>query len=219
MNSDAHSDFLIQTLQDTLVLPVLVIETPEDALPLAEALLEGGCRSVEVTLRSTAALDAIERIAKQLPEVVVGAGTLTAPEHFRQAKDAGARYGISPGTTESLLDAADANDFPYIPAAATASEVLRLRERGYRLQKLFPASAAGGPALLKALHGPIPDVAFCPTGGISLDNMGDYLSLPNVKGVGGSWLAPKDLVQAKDWPAITARTKEARAKAQAVLAA
>ncbi|KLN59664.1 2-dehydro-3-deoxyphosphogluconate aldolase [Kiloniella spongiae] len=198
-----HQNFLGRTLEQAVILPVLVIERVEDAIPLAEALLEGGCNSVEVTLRSDAALASMEKIATYLPELTLGAGTLLECEQFQQVKDAGASYALSPGTTKKLALAAIDADFAYVPAAATPSEILELRELGYRIQKLFPAGASGGIEMLRSLSSPIADVRFCPTGGVSTANVQDYLKQSNVICVGGSWLAPKDLVAEKNWSAIT----------------
>ncbi|WP_417432787.1 bifunctional 4-hydroxy-2-oxoglutarate aldolase/2-dehydro-3-deoxy-phosphogluconate aldolase [Kiloniella sp.] len=198
-----HQNFLSKTLEQAVILPVLVIERVEDAIPLAEALLEGGCNSVEVTLRSEAALASMEQIATHLPELTLGAGTLLECEQFQQVKDAGARYALSPGTTKKLALAAIDSDLAYVPAAATPSEILELRELGFKIQKLFPAGASGGIEMLKSLSSPIADVRFCPTGGVSTANVQDYLQQPNVICVGGSWLAPKDLVAEKNWSAIT----------------
>ena len=198
-----HQNFLSKTLEQAVILPVLVIERVEDAIPLAEALLEGGCTSVEVTLRSEAALASMEKISAHLPELTLGAGTLLECEQFQQVKDAGASYALSPGTTKNLALAAIDSDLAYVPAAATPSEVLELRELGFKIQKLFPAGASGGIEMLKSLSSPIADVRFCPTGGVSTANVQDYLQQPNVICVGGSWLAPKDLVAEKNWAAIT----------------
>ncbi|WP_254054939.1 bifunctional 4-hydroxy-2-oxoglutarate aldolase/2-dehydro-3-deoxy-phosphogluconate aldolase [Kiloniella sp. EL199] len=198
-----HQSFLSKTLEQAIILPVLVIERVEDAIPLAEALLAGGCNSVEVTLRSDAALAAMEKIAINLPELTLGAGTLLECEQFQQVKDAGASYALSPGATKKLAQAAIDADFAYVPAAATPSEILELRELGYKIQKLFPAGASGGIEMLKSLSSPIADVRFCPTGGVSTENVQDYLKQPNVICVGGSWLAPKNLITEKNWAAIT----------------
>ena len=186
-----HQKFLSATLEQAVILPVLVIERVEDAIPLAEALLAGGCNSVEVTLRSEAALASMEKIATHLPELTLGAGTLLECEQFQQVKDAGASYALSPGTTEKLALAAIDSNLAYVPAAATPSEVLELRELGFKIQKLFPAGASGGIEMLKSLSSPIADVRFCPTGGVSESNCKAYLQLDNVRCVGGSWVVPK----------------------------
>ncbi|WP_333712344.1 bifunctional 4-hydroxy-2-oxoglutarate aldolase/2-dehydro-3-deoxy-phosphogluconate aldolase [Yoonia sp.] len=190
------------------VVPVLVIEDAATAADLARALVAGGLPALEVTLRTPAALDAIREMA-QVPGGVVGAGTLLTPKDVENAKAAGATFGVSPGATDKLLDACEANDLPLLPGAATASEAMRLLERGYRVQKFFPAEANGGAAALKAIGAPMPQVKFCPTGGVTRANAPHYLGLSNTLCVGGSWVAPKDLVQAGDWAGITALAAEA----------
>ena len=192
------------------VVPVLVIDDAASAADLAQALINGGLPALEVTLRTPAALDAIREMAK-VEGGVVGAGTLLTPKDVEAAKAAGATFGVSPGATDILLDACEANDLPLLPGAATSSEVMRLLERGYTVQKFFPAEANGGAPALKAIGAPIPQVRFCPTGGVSLKNANDYLSLGNTLCVGGSWVAPKDKVTAGDWTGITALAKEAAA--------
>ena len=190
------------------VVPVLVIDDASTAADLARALVAGGLPALEVTLRTPAALDAIREMAS-VPGGVVGAGTLLTPKDVEAAKEAGATFGVSPGATDRLLDACEANDLPLLPGIATASEAMRLLERGYSVQKFFPAEANGGAPALKAIGAPIPQVKFCPTGGVSLKNANDYLSLSNTLCVGGSWVAPKDMVQARDWAGITALAHEA----------
>ena len=192
------------------VVPVLVIDDLAHAAKLAQALVAGGLPALEVTLRTPAALDAI-RAMSQVPGGVVGAGTLLTPADVKAAKAAGARFGVSPGTTERLLDACAEYDLPLLPGAATASEVMALLEKGYTVQKYFPAEQAGGAAYLKSIGSPIPQVKFCPTGGISLKNARDYLSLSNILCVGGSWVAPKDAMARGDWTAITRLAAEAAA--------
>ena len=192
------------------VVPVLVVEDASVAADLANALITGGLPALEVTLRTPAALDVIREMA-QVPGGVVGAGTLLTPKDVENAKAAGATFGVSPGVTDILLDACEANDVPLLPGIATATEAMRLLERGYTVQKFFPAEANGGAAALKGIGGPIPQVKFCPTGGVSLANAKSYLSLSNTLCVGGSWVAPKDMVNAKDWAGITALAKEAAA--------
>ncbi len=192
------------------VVPVLVIDDLAHAAKLAQALVAGGLPALEVTLRTPAALDAI-RAMSQVPGGVVGAGTLLTPADVKAAKAAGARFGVSPGTTERLLDACAEYDLPLLPGAATASEVMALLEKGYTVQKFFPAEQAGGAAYLKSIGSPIPQVKFCPTGGISLKNARDYLSLSNILCVGGSWVAPKDAMARGDWTAITSLAAEAAA--------
>ncbi|WP_444919815.1 bifunctional 4-hydroxy-2-oxoglutarate aldolase/2-dehydro-3-deoxy-phosphogluconate aldolase [Microbulbifer sp. CnH-101-G] len=198
-------------LQSAGVVPVLVIEQAEDALPLAEALLKGGLKVLEVTLRTEAALAAVEQIAKHLPEAHVGTGTVLNSDDLRRSVDAGAGFMVSPGATEKLLAAADESDVPLLPGAASASEVMRLYERGYRYQKFFPAQAAGGVPMLKSLAGPLAEVCFCPTGGVSPNNAADYLALNNVVCVGGSWMASSALVREKSWAEITRLSQQAAA--------
>ncbi|MCZ4282721.1 bifunctional 4-hydroxy-2-oxoglutarate aldolase/2-dehydro-3-deoxy-phosphogluconate aldolase [Kiloniella laminariae] len=213
MSNEAHYSYLSTTLEKAVILPVLVIESSEEAVSLAQALFAGGCTAIEVTLRSQAALSAIEKIARALPELALGAGTLLEPAQFEQVKSAGASYALSPGTTPRLSQAAIDADLPYVPAAATPSEVLVLREQGFKIQKLFPATVVGGIDMLKSLHAPISDVRFCPTGGVSLDNLQTFLSQPNVICVGGSWLAPKNLVADKKWDEITKLVESSLSKA------
>ncbi len=195
------------------VVPVLVVDDASIAQDLAAALVRGGLPALEVTLRTPAALEVIAEMAK-VAGGVVGAGTLLTPQDVEAAKAAGATFGVSPGATDLILDACEANDLPLLPGTATASEAMRLLERGYTVQKFFPAAANGGAPALKAIGAPIPQVKFCPTGGVSLQNAHEYLSLPNTLCVGGSWVAPKDLVTAKDWAGITALAKEAAALAR-----
>lgn len=185
------------------VVPVLVIDDLAHAAPLARALVAGGLPALEVTLRTPCALDAIRAMA-QVPGGVVGAGTLLTPADVRAAKAAGAVFGVSPGATDRLIAACEDEGLPLLPGAATASEIMALLERGYSVQKFFPAEQAGGAAYLKAIGAPIPQVRFCPTGGISLKNARDYLGLKNILCVGGSWVAPKELMAAGDWAGITA---------------
>ncbi len=193
------------------VIPVLVIDDAGQAEGLAQALVKGGLPALEVTLRTPAALDAIREMAK-VAGGVVGAGTLLTPKDVENAKAAGAQFGVAPGATDRLLDACEANDLPLLPGAATASEAMRLLERGYTVQKFFPAEANGGAAALKAIGAPIPQVRFCPTGGVSLTNAPDYLKLSNTLCVGGSWVAPKDAVASGDWDQIEALAAEAVSK-------
>lgn len=192
------------------IVPVLVVEDVAHARPLAEALVAGGLPALEVTLRTPAALDVIAEMAK-VPGGVVGAGTLLTPDDVAAAKAAGAQFGVSPGATDALLDAAEAHDLPMLPGAATASEAMRLLERGYTVLKFFPAEAAGGAPFLKSLASPLPQIRFCPTGGVSPANAGDYLGLPNVICAGGSWVAPKPAMAAGDWAGIEALAREAAA--------
>ncbi|MGW6471101.1 bifunctional 4-hydroxy-2-oxoglutarate aldolase/2-dehydro-3-deoxy-phosphogluconate aldolase [Streptomyces nigra] len=191
------------------VVPVVVVDDPSDAVPLARALVAGGLRAIEVTLRTPGALDAIRAIADAVPEAVVGAGTVLTPEQVTRSVEAGARFLVSPGWTDSLLDAMRASGVPYLPGVSTASEVLALLERGVRELKFFPAEAAGGTAYLKSLYGPLPQVRFCPTGGIGPGSAPDYLALPNVACVGGSWMLPADAVAAREWARVEALAREA----------
>lgn len=185
------------------IVPVLVVDDAAHAAPVARALVEGGLPALEVTLRTPAALDVIREMAA-VPGGVVGAGTLLTPADVLAAKDAGAVFGVSPGATDRLLDACEDADLPLLPGAATASEAMRLLERGYSMLKFFPAEASGGAAALKAIGAPIPQIKFCPTGGVSPGNAESYLALGNVVCAGGSWVAPKDKVIAGDWAGITA---------------
>ncbi|MDE0983074.1 MAG: bifunctional 4-hydroxy-2-oxoglutarate aldolase/2-dehydro-3-deoxy-phosphogluconate aldolase [Yoonia sp.] len=185
------------------VIPVLVVDDAAHAVPLARALVAGGLPVLEVTLRTAAALDVIREMAT-VTGGIVGAGTLLTPKDVEDAKAAGALFGVSPGATDLILDACEANDLPLLPGVATASEAMRLLERGYTVQKFFPAQANGGAPALKAIGSPIPQVSFCPTGGVSLKNANEYLSLSNTLCVGGSWVAPKDKVLSGDWDGITA---------------
>ncbi|AUQ71566.1 bifunctional 4-hydroxy-2-oxoglutarate aldolase/2-dehydro-3-deoxy-phosphogluconate aldolase [Phaeobacter inhibens] len=183
------------------IVPVLVVHDVAHARPLAEALVAGGLPALEVTLRTPAALDVIAEMAK-VKGGVVGAGTLITPEDVTRAVAAGAQFGVSPGATDTLLDAAEAAGLPMLPGAATASEAMRLLDRGYDMLKFFPAEASGGAPALKAIGAPLPQISFCPTGGVSPDNADSYLSLPNVVCAGGSWVAPAKLVEAGDWDGI-----------------
>jgi 2-dehydro-3-deoxyphosphogluconate aldolase/(4S)-4-hydroxy-2-oxoglutarate aldolase len=194
---------LLSILRLQPVVPVLVVEEAATAVPLARALVAGGLKAIEITLRTPAALDAIAAVSREVEGAVAGAGTVLNAAQFHQAVDAGARFIVSPGTTQELLDAARRSPVPLLPGAATPSEVMALREEGYSLMKFFPAEQSGGVAYLKSLASPLADAKFCPTGGVSPKNAPDYLSLPNVVCVGGSWIAPADLVAAGDWDGIT----------------
>lgn len=184
------------------VIPVVVLEDPAHAVPLARALLAGGVPVIEITLRTAGALDAIRAIADTVPDAIVGAGTVTTPGLVRQAVDAGARFLVSPGTTDRLLDAMDDSGVPFLPGAASPSEVMRVLERGHREMKFFPAEACGGRTFLGAMASPFPDARFCPTGGITPATAPRYRELPNVGCVGGSWLTPRDTIAARDWQLI-----------------
>lgn len=192
------------------VVPVLVIDDLAHAAPLAKALVAGGLPALEVTLRTPCALDAIRAMA-EVPGGVVGAGTLLTPADVKAAKAAGATFGVSPGATDRLIAACEDEGLPLLPGAVTASEIMALLERGYTVQKFFPAEQSGGAGFLKSIGAPIPQVRFCPTGGISLKNAADYLGLKNILCVGGSWVAPKEAMVAGDWAAITRLAAEARA--------
>ncbi|MEL6509360.1 MAG: bifunctional 4-hydroxy-2-oxoglutarate aldolase/2-dehydro-3-deoxy-phosphogluconate aldolase [Pseudomonadota bacterium] len=192
------------------VIPVLVLEDAATAQSVATALVAGGLPALEVTLRTPAALDAIREMAL-VEGGVVGAGTLMNTDDVKAAKEAGAQFGVSPGATDRLLAACEDHDLPLLPGTATASEAMTLLERGYSVQKFFPAEANGGAAALKAIGAPIPQVSFCPTGGVSLQNAPDYLSLPNTLCVGGSWVAPKDAIAAQDWARVETLAREAAA--------
>lgn len=193
------------------VIPVIVIDRLEDAVPLAQALVAGGVRVLEVTLRTPVALQAIEAMARSVPGAIVGAGTIRSAADARAAKAAGAVFGVSPGYTAEVGAACREIDLPLLPGVATASEVMAAQADGLSFLKFFPATAAGGIPLLKALGGPFPDVVFCPTGGISLATAPDFLALANVKVCGGSWLTPADAVKQGDWARITQLAQEASA--------
>jgi 2-dehydro-3-deoxyphosphogluconate aldolase/(4S)-4-hydroxy-2-oxoglutarate aldolase len=190
------------------VIPVLVIHDASIARPLAEALVAGGLPALEVTLRTPAALDVIREMAS-VDGGVVGAGTLLTPADVDAAVKAGAKFGVSPGATDTILQACEDADLPLLPGAATSSEVMRLMERGYTVQKFFPAEANGGAPALKAIGAPLPQVKFCPTGGITPASAPTYLALSNTLCVGGSWVAPQNLIDARDWAAITDLAKQA----------
>ena len=192
------------------IIPVLVVDDAAHARPLAKALVAGGLPALEVTLRTPAALDVIAAMA-EVEGGVVGAGTLVTPEDVRSAKEAGAQFGVSPGATDALIAACEAEGLPLLPGAATASEAMALYERGYDMLKFFPAEASGGAPALKAIGAPLPQISFCPSGGVSPSNADSYLSLPNVVCAGGSWVAPKDKVLAGDWAGIEALARDAAA--------
>jgi 2-dehydro-3-deoxyphosphogluconate aldolase/(4S)-4-hydroxy-2-oxoglutarate aldolase len=193
------------------VIPVVVISEVAQAVPLAEALLEGGVDVIEVTLRSDVALRAIEAIARAVPGIQVGAGTVTRVAEVAQVAAAGARFGLSPGATPALLEAVKTQGLPFIPGVATASEAMAARDAGFNLLKCFPARELGGVELLRAWAGPLPDLRFCPTGGVSADDVGRYLALPNVALVGGSWLTPASVLRAGDFGEVTRLARAARA--------
>lgn len=192
-------------------MPVVVLDDVADAVPLARALVAGGLPAIEVTLRTPVALEAIRAIAAEVPDAVVGAGTVITPEQVKESVAAGARFLVSPGWTDVLLEAMRASGVPFLPGVSTTSEVVALLERGVREMKFFPAQAAGGTAYLKSLAGPLPQARFCPTGGIGAANAPEYLGLPNVGCVGGTWMIPGDAVAAGDWVRIEALAREAAA--------
>lgn len=191
------------------VIPVLVVEDADAAVPLAKALVAGGIPVLEITLRSAAALEAIRRIATEVPAAVVGAGTVLNPAQFAAAQLAGAQFVISPGATEALYYCAKDTGLPYLPAVASASEIMRAMEQGFLRAKFFPAESSGGVAALKGFGGPFPEMKFCPTGGVTEANLRSYTSLPNVFAAGGSWLAPQEMVRNGDWAGITAIARKA----------
>ncbi len=195
----------------TPVIPVLVLSDVAHAVPLARALVDGGLRVLEVTLRTPAAIGCIEAIRKAVPEAVIGVGTLTKAVDFAAADRAGAQFGVTPGFTPELAAAARGARFPLLPGVMTPTEVIAARLAGFNVQKFFPAHQAGGVAMLRALGAPFPDVLFCPTGGITRDTAPDYLALANVICVGGSWVAPPAMIEAGDWPGISALARDAAA--------
>lgn len=198
------------------VMPVMVIQNLDDAVPLAQALVAGGIKVLEITLRTPIALDAIRLISQEVNGAIVGAGTITTPEQLKAAEDAGAVFAISPGLTPKLLAAANAGNIALIPGIATLSELMLGMEYGLDHFKFFPAEAAGGIPMLKSIAGPVPQVTFCPTGGISPENYNSYLQLSNVACVGGSWLAPADVVKSKNWAKVTELAKQAIDRAVSV---
>jgi 2-dehydro-3-deoxyphosphogluconate aldolase/(4S)-4-hydroxy-2-oxoglutarate aldolase len=190
------------------MIPVIVVEEAAQAVPLAEALVAGGIKVLEVALRTVAALEAIALMAKAVPDAIVGAGTLRRAEDVQRVIDAGATFGVSPGTTPSLTARARDAGLPLLPGVATPSEAMQAADQGFEVLKFFPAGAAGGVAMLKSLSSPLADVSFCPTGGVSLRNASEYLALPNVVTVGGSWVCPPDMVRAGDWSGIEELARE-----------
>jgi 2-dehydro-3-deoxyphosphogluconate aldolase/(4S)-4-hydroxy-2-oxoglutarate aldolase len=191
------------------VIPVIVIHCVEQAVPLAQALVEGGVKVLEVTLRTPAALKCMELIARDVPEAIVGAGTVRTIADAQSARDAGCTFAVSPGYLRELGAACRTIGLPLLPGVATASEVMQAYADGYDFLKFFPATAAGGVAMLQALAGPFPDVSFCPTGGITPQTAGQFLALPNVRVCGGSWLTPSDAVESQDWARVTQLAREA----------
>lgn len=202
---------ILEIMRSSPVIPVIAIDDPAHAVPLAKALVAGGIRVLEVTLRTAYGLDAIRAISEQVPDAIVGVGTLTHPDEFAAARDAGAVFGVSPGLTPALIAAAKSSGLPLLPGVMTPSEAMQAREAGFYQLKLFPAVPAGGIGMLNGLAGPLADLTFCPTGGVSQENAAQFLALKNVACVGGSWLTPKDALQTGDWARITALATAASA--------
>lgn len=202
---------ILQIMQASPVMPVIVVDDPTKAVPLARALVEGGIRVLEVTLRTASAMQSIQRIIREVPEAITGVGTITGVEQLKGVLDAGAAFGVSPGLGDDLLNHVQRVGFPFLPGVMTPTEVMHAHALGFRALKLFPAQQAGGLGMLKALGGPFPDMKFCPTGGVDAKTAADFLALPNVGCVGGSWIAPKAMVDAGDWAGITALAKVASA--------
>lgn len=209
MSNEAKQQRVESTLRLAPVVPVVIIEDASKAVGMARALVAGGVPAIEVTLRTPAALDAVRAIAAEVEGAFVGVGTVLTAHDLEKAYKAGAQFAVSPGSSPRLLDAADDHELPLLPGAATSSEAMALLERGYRFQKFFPAVPAGGTKLLGAWASPLPQIRFCPTGGISLANAPEFLALPNVVCVGGSWLTPADKLAASDWAGIEALAREA----------
>lgn len=205
----AKTEDFLSLLRGQPVIPVLKIERVADAVPLARALASGGLRAIEIMLRTPGALEAIRRVASEVEEAIVGAGTILDAKQFAEAEEAGSKFIVSPGVTRTLLDAAVQSAVPLLPGAITPGEIMLAREAGLDFLKFFPAEQAGGASFLKALASPFAGIRFCPTGGITAKNAGDYLALPNVICVGGSWVAPDDLVKAGNWAAIEKLAREA----------
>ena len=201
------------TIHDILklgpVMPVIVIDSADQAEPLADALLAGGIWTAEITLRTPAAIKAIEKMARNCPDITVGAGTVRTARDAQIAADAGSRFVVSPGTTSSILEGCQSAGLPLLPGAASVSEMMALAEQGYSVQKFFPANAAGGISFIKSLSSPLPDLTFCPTGGITETTAPDWLALPNIACVGGSWIAPQALIESGDFAEITNRARVA----------
>jgi 2-dehydro-3-deoxyphosphogluconate aldolase / (4S)-4-hydroxy-2-oxoglutarate aldolase len=203
------TDLLLPVLKGQPVIPVILIQNLADAVPLARALAKGGLPAIEITLRTAAALDAIRAVANEVPEAIVGAGTILNARQYDEAVNAGSRFIVSPGATLQLIEAARDSKVPLLPGAITPGEIMSLREEGYTMLKFFPAEQAGGAAFLKSLSSPLAGTLFCPTGGVSIANAKTYLNLPNVVCVGGSWVAPEELVKAGKWDEITKLAAEA----------
>jgi 2-dehydro-3-deoxyphosphogluconate aldolase/(4S)-4-hydroxy-2-oxoglutarate aldolase len=212
--ANPHSRRIAEMIDEAVVIPVLTVRDLASAVPLAEALARGGLTVLEITLRTEIALQGIAAIAEALPEVTLGSGTVLTRDQLQASLDHGCRFAVSPGATPALVDAAESLGLPLLPASANASQAMALAERGYLRQKLFPAEPSGGVPLLKSLGEPLPQIRFCPTGGIDLAKAPTYLALPNVVCVGGSWVAPKDAVEAGDWAQIERLAAEATALAR-----
>lgn len=210
-----RNDEAVALLRAARILPIVTVDSVEEALAVARALLDGGLPAIELTLRTPAALPALAALKRELPGVSVGAGTVLDARQLAQAQAAGADFIVTPGTTPALRDALAACSLPVVAGVATPSEALVLREHGFRVAKLFPAAAVGGLAMLKALQGPLPDMLFCPTGGIGEQDAADYLAQPNVACIGGSWMVPRAWLQAGDWT----RVRESAARARAIITA
>ncbi|WP_067515689.1 bifunctional 4-hydroxy-2-oxoglutarate aldolase/2-dehydro-3-deoxy-phosphogluconate aldolase [Endozoicomonas ascidiicola] len=206
MTVEAKLDLIVERAFP--IMPVMVIDDVEQALPMGRALREGGITVFEITLRTAAALDAITLLKKELPDCIVGAGTVINGEQFKQVMAAGGDFAISPGITDELLSVAKDSGLPFIPGVSSPSHVMQALAYGFTTQKFFPAQQSGGTAMLSALSGPFSQVRFCPTGGININNAADYLSLPNVFCIGGSWILPKDAIEAGDWATVTRLAKE-----------
>ncbi|MFD2236432.1 bifunctional 4-hydroxy-2-oxoglutarate aldolase/2-dehydro-3-deoxy-phosphogluconate aldolase [Aureimonas populi] len=209
MSQDARA--LLDILTRQPVIPVVAVSSAEEGVDLARALVQGGLPAIEITLRTPAALAAIEAVCAEVPEAICGAGTILTAAQFEAAEKAGSKFIVSPGASQGVVDAAAAGSAPLLPGAATPSELMTMIERGYEVLKFFPAEQLGGVPYLKALAPVFPGIRFCPTGGVSTRNVGDYLALPNVVCVGGSWVAPKEALAARDFAAIARLAAEARA--------
>ncbi len=201
--SDFHRERVRAVLESSPLIPVIAINDPDDAVPLCQALVDGGINVLEITLRTEHGVEAIERVRKAIPDAWVGAGTVTSIAQYRQVEAAGAQFVITPGVTEAILEFGLTSEAPLLPGISTISELMLGHNLGYREFKFFPAEVAGGIPALKAFSGPFPDITFCPTGGIRRDTARDYLALGNVQAVGGSWLTPADVIASKDWAKIT----------------
>ncbi|MCB6185289.1 bifunctional 4-hydroxy-2-oxoglutarate aldolase/2-dehydro-3-deoxy-phosphogluconate aldolase [Leeia sp. TBRC 13508] len=200
---------LDQIIAATTVMPVIVIDDLDTAVPLAQALVAGGIRTLEVTLRTPKALEAIKLIKAEVPDAILGAGTITTASQLDAVIEAGASFGVSPGSTPAFLESIKKSGLPFLPGVMTPSEAMVARDAGFAVLKLFPAVPAGGVKLLEAIRGPLPEIKFCPTGGISPQTAPDFLKLPNVVCIGGSWLTPKEAIASKNWDEITRLAKEA----------